>query len=218
MPSVENQWAICRTVRVSPSSRKSAAPASAKLTAELVAMRPIGWYGRAASVSWNSSVSIPAFQSHTRSANVIRPIAMTSSASPRDTTHNVPVSRPATRCIHSDTPPMTNVAAVIGSMWTLPIDSRVSASKSSVQPASTIVPIAIVVIAHAAVRRAASARGRRVIAMLPATRTPPPRARSCSPSPRTRGGRLPRPAHCCRLRIRWRAERGCQVRRITRAC
>jgi hypothetical protein len=41
-PSVENQCAISRMRRVWPSSRKSAAPTSAKVTAVLVAIRPIG--------------------------------------------------------------------------------------------------------------------------------------------------------------------------------
>ena len=42
IPSVENQCAVWRTRRVWPSSRNSAAPTSPNVTAELVAIRPIG--------------------------------------------------------------------------------------------------------------------------------------------------------------------------------
>ena len=83
IPSVENQCAIRRMRRVCPSSRKSAPPTSEKVTALLVAIRPIGWYGSRTSVSWKNSVSIPAFHPNTRSPSVTSPIVSTSSASPR---------------------------------------------------------------------------------------------------------------------------------------
>jgi hypothetical protein len=54
-----------------------------KVTALFVAIRPIGWYGSRASVSWKNSVSIPASHPQTRSASVTSPIASTSSASDR---------------------------------------------------------------------------------------------------------------------------------------
>jgi hypothetical protein len=85
--SVENQCAVCLTRRVWPSRRNSAAPRSANVNAELVAIRPIGWYGSARSVSRKKSWSMPASHSNTRSASVTSPIASTSRASPRATYH-----------------------------------------------------------------------------------------------------------------------------------